>query len=92
MKNSPLTTVLLLLILASALASLFYCWSLINKSRELRNLQAEVNRINYRGAAIQALANDAYEYSKKNPAIEPILESAGFKKAATNGTARPSSK
>jgi hypothetical protein len=31
-----------------------------------------------------ALANDTLEYSKKNPAIDPILESVGLKPAKSN--------
>jgi hypothetical protein len=88
MKNSPLTTVLLLLVLGSALGSIFYCWRLVSKNRELRNLQAQVNFINYKQAAMQSLAKDAQEYSKKNRAIDPILEAAGL----PTGTAASSNK
>ena len=42
----------------------------VNKLQELYARQPEVNNLN---AAAQSLANEALEYSKKNPAIDPIL-------------------
>jgi hypothetical protein len=89
MKNSPLTTVLQLLLLGSALCSVFYCWSLISKTRQLRNQQTYINWINYRQPALQALINDSLEYSKKNPAINPILDSLKQAAATANATNKP---
>jgi hypothetical protein len=79
MKRSPLTTVLLVLVTISALASLVLCWMYISNTRELRNLQTQATGVNNNRSIIQALANDCVEYSKKNPAINPILEQAGVK-------------
>ncbi len=84
MKNSPLTTILLAGAGLSALLSVGLCWFTISNTRELRNLQTQANMINNNRAIAGALVNDAIEYGKKNPAIDPILESAGFKpKTAT---------
>ena len=68
------------------------CWLYISNTRELRSLQAQANMINNNRTVINALANDTIEYSKKNPDIDPILESVGLKPAksapaATNKTA-----
>jgi hypothetical protein len=43
---------------------------------------------------INALANDTVEYSKKNPDIDPILESVGLKpaKSAPATTGKPATK
>ena len=43
---------------------------------------------------INALANDAVEYSKNHPAIDPILESVGLKpgKSAPAATSKPATK
>jgi hypothetical protein len=79
MKNSPLTTVLIGVLTVSALASVLLCWSYNSRIRELRQLQTQASMINNNRTMINALANDAVEYSKKNPAIDPILESAGLK-------------
>ncbi len=87
MKNSPLTTILLGVLTVSALASVVLCWLYISNTRELRSLQSQANIINNNRAVMTALANDALEYSKKNPAIDPILESVGLKPSKSGATA-----
>lgn len=42
----------------------------VRKLQELYVRQPELNHLN---AAAQSLANEAIEYSRKNPAIDPIL-------------------
>ena len=79
MKNSPLTTILLALLLLSAVLSLVFFWKYITKTRELRAYQIQVAQINQRSAAINQLINDMVEYSKRspNPDIEHVLQSVG---------------
>jgi hypothetical protein len=89
MKNSPLTTVLLGLLTVSALASVVLCWLYISSTRQVRALQTQVNIINNNRTVMTALANDAIEYSKRNPAIDPILESIGLKAGKTPAPATP---
>jgi hypothetical protein len=92
MKNSPLTTVLLLILVVSALASVTLCWLYMSNVRQSRAAQSDAVNMQRNQALIGQLARDAVEYSKKNPAIEPILENAhllppksGAGAAATNG-------
>ncbi|HSA10005.1 MAG TPA: hypothetical protein P5205_06495 [Candidatus Paceibacterota bacterium] len=87
MKNSPLITILLGVLTLSALASLVLCWLFISNTRQLRALQGQAAMINQNRAIITALANDTLEYSKTHPAIDPLLESVGFKPAKTNPAA-----
>jgi hypothetical protein len=70
------------------------CWLYISNTRELRTLQAQAAQINNNRALINALANDAVEYSKTHPAIEPLLESVGLKtsKSAPASTNKPVTK
>ncbi len=70
------------------------CWLYISNTRELRTLQTQATLINNNRALINALANDTVEYSKTHPAIDPILESAGFKpgKSAPAATTKPATK
>jgi hypothetical protein len=89
MKNNPLTTILLGALTLSALASVVLCWLYISNTRELRSLQGQANIINNNRTVINALANDTMEYSKKNPAIDPVLESVGLKPAKSAPTATP---
>lgn len=67
----------------SALASVGFCCAYIFKARELRSLQGQIAGIQNNRALIAAVANEALEYSKKNAAIDPILEGAGIKPKAT---------
>ena len=94
MKNSPLTMFLLGVLAISAVLSVIFCSLYIGSIRELRALQSQVSRINGRSAAIMSLANEALEYSKRDPAIDPILEWALLKpsKSAPVSTNKPAIK
>jgi len=71
----------------SALASVGFCCAYIFKARELRSLQGQIAGIQNNRALIAGVANDALEYSKRNSAIDPILEAAGIKpKTTTTGS------
>jgi len=83
MKNSPLTTFLLSILALSAVLSVIFCLLYVSSTRELRSLQAQVTAINNRNGAMSALVNETMEYSKRNPAIDPILEATGFKPPKT---------
>ena len=94
MKNNPLTTVLLGVLTVSALLSVGFCWRYVSTTREMRALQTQASLINNNRTMINALAADAVEYSKKNPAIDPILESVGLKpaKSAPAAPSKPATK
>ncbi len=94
MKNNPMTTVLLGVLTISALLSVGFCWRYISNARELRMLQVQATMINNNRATINALAIDVVEYSKKNQAIDPILESLGLKPNKSNlpATTKPATK
>jgi hypothetical protein len=62
----------------------------IRYAMRLRDLQRSYSNAQaYRSLFVQ-LINDTMEYSKKNPAIDPILEGAGFKPPGT--TNKPAGK
>jgi hypothetical protein len=79
MRNGPLTTILLGLLGISAVASLVLCWMYISSARQLRGLQAQITGIQNNRNFVLALAQDALEYGKTHPAIDPILEEAKLK-------------
>ena len=83
MRNSPLTTVLLALLGLSAVVSLGLFWKYSSRGRELRALQVQVQGIQNNRNFVLALAQDALEYSKTHPAIDPILEEAKLKTPKT---------
>jgi hypothetical protein len=91
MKNSPLTTVLLGVLVLSALSSVMLCWMYISNARELRNLQAQAMSIQQNRAFITSLATDTLEYSKTHPAIEPVLEAVKLVEPK-NAAPKPSAK
>jgi hypothetical protein len=97
MKNDPLTTALLGALLVSALLSLVFFERYIANTRELRTINsraAYINNMNNNRSLLNALANDAIEYSKKNKDIDPLLESFGLKpgKGAPAAANKPATK
>jgi hypothetical protein len=87
MKNNTLGSLLVgALFVCAALtgwASLRHYFSL----KEAQRLQARAIAINNTRNATQALANEAMEYSKRNPAIDPILQQFEIKPKPTNAPA-----
>ena len=79
MKKSPLTTILLVLVAFAAFASLGLCWACVKNVGELSRLQTQEAMVINNRNIINSLANDALEYSKRNPSIDPILELARVK-------------
>lgn len=79
MKNSPLMTILLALLLISAVLSLLFFWKYNSRLGELRGLQFQVNQINQRGVVINQMMSDVLEYSKRttNRDIDRVLETFG---------------
>lgn len=86
MKNSPLNAIVLAAVVVSSLWSVWLCYSVISRTRELRQLQARFAGFNHNQQLLTALANEAVEYSKTNHAIEPLLESIGIKPRGTTST------
>jgi len=91
MKSNAMTTVLLGLLTLSALASVVLCLLFTTNTRQKNVLQSEATAIINKRTIVNALANDAVEYSKKNQAIDPILESVGYHlgKSTSAATNRP---
>lgn len=87
MKNSPITTVLLVTLAILSVISAIACVKFISRSRDIRQLQNRVGQINAHQALMNQLVSEVVEYSKKNPAIDPILESIGAKPASANPAA-----
>jgi hypothetical protein len=81
MKNSPLTTLLLGLLLISALASLGLTYFYGNAVKERRQMQMQIAVVQQNGQKLGLLAAELQEYSKTHPAIDPLLESVGIKQA-----------
>jgi hypothetical protein len=92
MKSDPLTGTLVGVLAVSVLASIFYFYSYVNKTRDLRQTQAQVNYITQRRPYIVQMINEVLEYSKTHPAVDPILESTGIKPKPGASAAKPTTK
>jgi hypothetical protein len=79
MKSNTLTTILNCVLALSLLQTVIFCLHFIFLSREVRNISSQVSGINTYRSTLQSLLNDSVAYGEKNPAINPILESVGYK-------------
>lgn len=89
MKKNTLPVALVAILFVSAMCtialSMRFAWAV----RTLGNLQVQFNVANRDRNLVNALVNEAYEYSKRNPAINPILESVGVNTKPASPTAPP---
>jgi hypothetical protein len=95
MKSNPLKTVLEWVLVTSLLVSIVCFVQFLNRSRTLRTFQGEMVRYQSTHNMLNALLADCVEYSKRNPAINPILESVGVKQGPATpatSTAKPAGK
>ena len=94
MKSNALASLLTGAIIVCALIS---CWVFLRyylAVKELQKLQGQYVFMNNARNAAQSLANEAVEYSKRNPSIDPILYQYDIKqRPGTNAPApAPSSR
>ena len=94
MKSDSLTGTLVGVLAVSVLFSMYYCYSYVSKTREIRQSQIIFAGITQRRQIFQALIYDVAEYSKTHPAIDPLLEAANLKpkSGATAPVAKPATK
>jgi hypothetical protein len=79
MKNSPLVTLLLVMVcgLSAVVLLLVIAMEVRHyKARQIQPIMANNQMVQNR---INALATDVLEYSKHNPGIDPILQAVGVK-------------
>jgi len=91
MKSNSFTALLVALLLFSSLVAAVQVLRLSFATRDLRRIQSKLIENSSHLNLTQALLNDTLEYSKHNPAIDPLLQSMIFKTNASAGTARPQS-
>lgn len=73
MKKSFSSTILWFLVGASALISVWLCYTQIKYTREIRALQRQVLVVNQENNRLKGLLTDLVAYSKTSPDIEPLL-------------------
>jgi hypothetical protein len=91
MKSNALASLLTGAIIVCALISGWVFLRYYLAMKELQKLQGQYVFMNNARTAAQSLANEAIEYSKRNPSIDPILYQYQIKtRTATNAPAPPS--
>jgi hypothetical protein len=73
--HSVLVGLLFLCGIATCILALVY----VRSVGEMRKLQSQVNVITTQQNVVRTLVAETVEYSKKNPAIDPLLQSVGAK-------------
>jgi hypothetical protein len=91
MKRNLIGVLLAGIFCLSVLATAFLSFTYVRSARELQKLQHQAGLVNANRTRINALAAEAVEYSKRNPAIDPILHSLRIKPRPGSNAARPSS-
>jgi len=85
MNRDPMNVVLSAVLLISVTVTAGLCYWFLQSSRQHQMLQSEVVRLNRNRALLQSFGGEAVEYSRKNPAILPVLQSFGLRHVE-NGT------
>ena len=75
MKNNVFGTLLEGALAFSVVFSAFMCIRLIVHTRDLRMYRVASDRIKGVEATVQLMIDDCVDYSRRNPAIDPILTS-----------------
>ena len=87
MKSNSLAVALVGMLLVVGAFTAWFAVTFNLSYLQLRRLQTKAATYTNNRALVQTLAGDLVDYSKRNPAIDPILQSIGLKAAGT--TAAP---
>ena len=83
MKSNSLATALAGMLLVVALFTAWFAVTFNLSYLQLRRLQTKAATYTNIRATMQALSLDLVEYGKRNPAIDPFLQSVGLKETNT---------
>ena len=78
-RNNPVAVALVSALFLSALAACWFAVWWFLSARQLQALEFQYQAMTQVSAAIQSLANDALDYSRRNPAIDPLLQQFDLK-------------
>jgi hypothetical protein len=77
MKSNPLLVALVAVLVVCAVMTAVLSATFTLKLRKLGSMQARLIQINNVNSFLRSLSADSVEYSKKNPAINPLLQTFG---------------
>jgi len=72
-KSNPLAVVLVTVLFLCALASSLFSLNWYLGVKELESIEYQARSLSRISAAMQSLANEAVDYGRRNPAIDPVL-------------------
>ena len=84
MKTNPLGPFLVGVFVACAVVTAWLSAKYYFSVKEFTKLNIRAVSMNNTRTAVQGLANDALEYSRRNPAIDPLLVKFEIKSPSTN--------
>jgi len=79
MSRNQIAIGLVAILFVSVLANALFCWRYAGLTRDLHLAQVRIAAMNGRLNLAQALLNDTIEYSRRNPAVDPLLRSLNLK-------------
>jgi hypothetical protein len=82
MKSNAVTNLLVGLVVLTVVATTSLALYYVRSVQNLNTLQLQTAIINRNRALANSLVAETVEYSKRNPAIDPILQSIGAKPRA----------
>jgi hypothetical protein len=92
MKSNPLTSLLLAVLFVNAAFTALMTYNYVQSIRTLQTLQVQRTAMNRELNVFNSLVNDTLEYSKRNPAVEPVLQSIGMKTTRAAAPTQPTGK
>jgi len=100
MKKSDTVILALVGLLAGlAVASVYQCYRYVGFLSDIQALQVQGQKLqallfeaNRNREIVRAMATDALEFSKKNPAIDPLLQQLDLKAKPAAPAAKPSTR
>lgn len=92
MKSNPVTSLLMAVLFVNAVFTALMTFNYVRSMRTLQTLQGQRAVMTRELNIFNALVNDTLEYSKRNPAVEPILQNLGLKPNRPATPAQPTGK
>jgi len=92
MKSNPVTSLLLVVLFVNAVFTALMTFNYVQSIRTLQTLQIQRAAMSRELNVFNSLVTETLEYSKRNPAIEPVLQSIGVKTSRAANPAQPTGK
>lgn len=79
MKSNSVVSLLMAILFINVAVTAYLAYDLVQTTRIQERLARQRAQVQQEWELFQRLVNDTLEYSKRNPAIDPVLQSLGLK-------------